>query len=61
MYVLSFTAWWYWQHRYVFPERAGIASFFQLTVGLSALFYIINYQRISKLRINNIYLKVLRK
>ncbi|XP_046836429.1 putative ATP synthase subunit f, mitochondrial [Vespa crabro] len=39
-------AFWRWQHKYVFPERAGGAHFFQMAVGLSILFYIINYQRI---------------
>ncbi|KAF7380762.1 hypothetical protein HZH66_014138 [Vespula vulgaris] len=37
---------WRWQHKYVFPERAGIAPFFQMAVGLSVLFYVLNYPRI---------------
>lgn len=38
-------AWWRWQHKYVFPKRAGIAPFFQLTVASMAFFYIINYPK----------------
>ncbi|KAI4483451.1 hypothetical protein M0802_013381 [Mischocyttarus mexicanus] len=46
-------AYWHWQHRFVFPVRAGIAPFFQMAVGTSMLFYVINYQRISKLTVND--------
>lgn len=40
-------AYWRWQHKYIFPERAGIAPFLQLGVGLSIIFYWLNYKRIS--------------
>ncbi|KAK2585634.1 hypothetical protein KPH14_010258 [Odynerus spinipes] len=39
-------AFWRWQHKYVFPVRAGIASYFQLTMGLVVIFYCLNYKRI---------------
>lgn len=39
-------AWWRWQHKYVFPKRAGIAPFFQLTVASMAFFYAINYPKL---------------
>lgn len=58
MKVVSFTAFWRWQHKYVFPERAGIAPFFQMAVGLSVLFYVLNYPRISKFVIDDVYLKL---
>jgi len=39
-------AWWRWQHKYVFPKRAGIAPFFQLTVASMTFFYMINYTKL---------------
>ncbi|EDV57035.1 putative ATP synthase subunit f, mitochondrial [Drosophila erecta] len=39
-------AWWRWQHKYVFPKRAGIAPFFQLTVASMTFFYLINYTKL---------------
>ncbi|XP_026478773.1 putative ATP synthase subunit f, mitochondrial [Ctenocephalides felis] len=40
-------AWWRWQHKYIHPRKAGIAGFYQLTVGSMILFYALNYGKIS--------------
>ncbi|KAB0793623.1 hypothetical protein PPYR_13243 [Photinus pyralis] len=40
-------AFWRWQHKYVQPKRGGIAPVFQVIFGSMALFYILNYRRIS--------------
>ncbi|XP_076171344.1 ATP synthase, subunit F [Ptiloglossa arizonensis] len=39
-------AYWRWQHKYVFPQKTGVAPFFQVVVPLCALFYCFNYLRI---------------
>ncbi|XP_012284054.1 putative ATP synthase subunit f, mitochondrial [Orussus abietinus] len=39
-------AFWRWQHKYVLPRKAGVAPFLQLTFGMMAFFYIINYKRL---------------
>lgn len=41
-------AWWRWNHKYVLPKRGGIAPVFQLITGCMAIFYVINYGRISE-------------
>ncbi|XP_045476554.1 putative ATP synthase subunit f, mitochondrial [Harmonia axyridis] len=43
-------AYWRWQHKYVQPKRSGIAPFFQVAVGCSIIFYLMNYQRITSHR-----------
>uniref|UniRef100_A0A6M2DPL3 Putative mitochondrial f1f0-atp synthase n=1 Tax=Xenopsylla cheopis TaxID=163159 RepID=A0A6M2DPL3_XENCH len=40
-------AWWRWQHKYMHPRKAGIAGYYQLTVGCMMFFYVLNYQKIS--------------
>ncbi|OXA56354.1 putative ATP synthase subunit f, mitochondrial [Folsomia candida] len=43
-------AWWRWNHKYTFPLKAGITGHAQLTVGLMAFFYFINYTKYRKHR-----------
>ncbi|XP_018566403.1 putative ATP synthase subunit f, mitochondrial [Anoplophora glabripennis] len=40
-------AWWRWQHKYVQPKRAGIAPFLHVVFGSMAVFYVLNYGKIS--------------
>ncbi|XP_031846217.1 ATP synthase, subunit F [Nomia melanderi] len=37
---------WRWQHKYIHPRKSGIAPYFQLAVGGSIIFYMLNYLRI---------------
>ncbi|ENN74885.1 putative ATP synthase subunit f, mitochondrial [Dendroctonus ponderosae] len=43
-------AYWRWQHKYVQPKRAGIAPFLQVVVGCMGIFYVFNYDKISRHR-----------
>nr|CAD7197227.1 unnamed protein product [Timema douglasi]CAD7398920.1 unnamed protein product [Timema poppensis] len=43
-------AFWRWQHKYAQPKRTGVAPFFQVVVCSMALFYVMNYGKISKCR-----------
>merc|ERR1712179_98198 len=40
-------AYWRWNHKYALPKHCGITPLLQMTVGLSAAFYLINYSGIS--------------
>lgn len=44
--ALCSRAFWRWQHKYVLPKKAGISSFFQVTVGCMFLFYVMNYKKL---------------
>ncbi|XP_076248099.1 ATP synthase, subunit F [Calliopsis andreniformis] len=39
-------AFWRWQMKYVQPKKTGVAPVFQVAVGASIFFYILNYFRI---------------
>lgn len=39
---------WRWQHKYCQTKRVGIAPFFQFAAVNMVLFYMLNYNRISK-------------
>merc|ERR1712001_428998 len=39
---------WRWNHKYCLPKFCGITPFVQMSVGFSALFYIMNYGSISE-------------
>lgn len=46
--LYKISAWWRWQHKYMHPRKAGIAGYYQLTVGCMMFFYVLNYQKICK-------------
>lgn len=41
-------AYWRWQHKYVQTRRVGVAPFFQFAFANMFIFYIFNYNRLSK-------------
>jgi len=44
-------AWWRWNHRYIYPWKAGIAGPMQLIGCTMLFFYVINYQKLRKHRL----------
>lgn len=48
MVAATSRAWWRWSHKYTQPRRTGVAPYFQIVTCSMAIFYFINYQRISK-------------
>eukprot|EP00090_Calanus_glacialis_P004909 TRINITY_DN136_c0_g1_i1.p1 TRINITY_DN136_c0_g1~~TRINITY_DN136_c0_g1_i1.p1 ORF type:complete len:109 (-),score=22.64 TRINITY_DN136_c0_g1_i1:262-588(-) len=40
-------AYWRWNHKYALPKYCGLTPLIQMTVGLSAAFYLMNYSKIS--------------
>ncbi|KAL1117425.1 hypothetical protein AAG570_004751 [Ranatra chinensis] len=40
---------WRWQHKYVQPKRTGMAPLMQIAFGFMAVFYVLNYKRMSTL------------
>ncbi|CAN8003324.1 unnamed protein product, partial [Ixodes hexagonus] len=41
-------AYWRWQHKYFLPKRAGIVGVSQFVVAWCALFYYLNYGKLSE-------------
>jgi len=39
-------AYWRWNHKYCLPKYCGLTPFVQMSVGFSALFYLMNYNSI---------------
>ena len=48
IYCFITRAYWRWNHKYCLPKHCGITPFVQMSVGFSALFYIMNYGGISE-------------
>ena len=41
-------AYWRWNHKHCLPKYCGVTPFVQMSVGFSALFYLMNYGSISE-------------